>query len=236
LNGLVVNAGQGLGGKVLASRQLHGVRDYVSARSISHQFDKQVREEELRGMIAVPMMVGNRMFGVLYGGNRKPARFSDRTIAAVLEAGTRGARAALVAERARHLAEVAVHEERRRLAVELHDTVGALLFNITVQARGLGDRSGLDPDLRQRLVAIEERSGEAATKLRESLRVLHASPQEVARVCTSVVDDGVGVPAISMQPGLGLQAVADRLERVGGRLSLTRNDEGGVTFRAWVPT
>jgi hypothetical protein len=26
------------------------------------------------------------------------------------------------------------------------------------------------------------------------------------------------------------------LERVGGRLTLRPNDEGGLTFRAWVPT
>src|SRR5262249_13913420 len=180
LNGVVVAAGQGLGGQVLASRRLRSVRDYFSARSITHQFDAQVRPEGLRGMIAAPMTVGNRMFGVLYGANRRPMHFSDRTISAMVEASTAGARAALVAERARHLAEVAVHEERRRLAVELHDSVGAMLFTITAQARGLGDRGGFDDDLRQRLVAIEQRAGEAAAKLRESLRMLHASPLEVA--------------------------------------------------------
>jgi len=302
LNGVVVAAGQGLGGQVLASRRLRSVRDYFSARSITHQFDAQVRPEGLRGMIAVPMMVGNRMFGVLYGANRRPMHFSDRTISAMVEAATGGARAALVAERARHLAEVAVHEERRRLAVELHDSVGAVLFTITAQARGLGDRGGFDDDLRQRLVAIEQRAGEAAAKLRESLRVLHASPQEVAlgvalradchsfeertrvparvliadlpnlhpsrvkaliesvrealvnvekhaqassvvvTVCTgdggvyaSVVDDGVGLAPRKSDAGLGLEAASDRLERVGGRLTLTENDEGGLTFRAWVP-
>ena len=303
LNGVVVGAGQGLGGKVLASRRLHSVRDYWSARSITHQFDAQVRPEGLRGMIAAPMMVGDRLFGVLYGANRRPTHFSDRTIQAIAERGVQGARAALVAERARHLAEVAVHEERRRLAVELHDTVGAMLFTITAQARGLGARGDCDPDLRQQLVAIEQRAGEAAAKLRESLRVLHASPEEVAlgvalradchnfeertsvparvliadlpdihssrvtaliesvreallnvekhaqansvvvTVCTgdggvyaSVVDDGIGLAARETSSGLGLQTALDRLERVGGRLTLTRNDEGGLTFRAWVPT
>lgn len=303
LSGVVVRAGQGLGGQVLASRRLHSVRDYCSARSITHQFDAQVRHEGLRGMIAVPMMVGKRVFGVLYGANRRPTHFSDRTIQALAEGGARGARAALVAERARHLAEVAVHEERRRLAVELHDSVGAMLFTITAQAQGLGSRGDCDPDLRQRLVTIQERAGQAAAKLRESLRVLHASPQEVAlgvalradcqsfedrtgvparvliaelpdlhssrvtaliesvreallnvekhahassvvvAVCTgdggvyaSVVDDGVGLVPSRPSAGLGLPAASERLERVGGRLTLRPNDEGGLTFRAWVPT
>jgi signal transduction histidine kinase len=303
LNGVVVGAGQGLGGQVLASRRLHSVRDYFSARSITHQFDAQVRPEGLRGMIAVPMIAGNRLFGVLYGANRRPTHFTDRTIDGLAEGAAHGARAALVAERARHLAEVAVHEERRRLAVELHDSVGAMLFTITAQAQGLGARDDCDPDLRQRLVAIQERAGQAAAKLRESLRVLHASPQEVAlgvalradchsfedrtrvparvliaelpdihssrvkaliesvreallnvekharagsvvvAVCTgdggvyaSVVDDGVGLGRSTPSPGLGLQAATERLARVGGRLALRSNDEGGLTFRAWVPT
>jgi signal transduction histidine kinase len=302
LNGVILGAGHGLGGRVLASRRPHSVRDYFSARSITHEFDARVRPEGLRGMIGVPMLVGNRMFGVLYGANRRPTLFSDRTISAMADAAARGACAALISERARHLAEVAVHEERRRLAVELHDTVGAMLFTITAHARGLSARDEFDPDLRQRLVAIEARAGEAAAKLRESLRVLHASPQEVTlgvalradchsfedrsgvparvlivelpslhpsrvnaliesvreallniekhaharsvvvTVCTgdggvyaSIVDDGVGLGPRKPEPGLGLQSASDRLERVGGRLTLTQNDEGGLTFRAWVP-
>ena len=55
---------------------------------------------------------------------RRPRRPALETAAA------RAANAAVVAERARHSAEVAVHEERRRLALQLHDTVGAMLFTI----------------------------------------------------------------------------------------------------------
>jgi signal transduction histidine kinase len=64
----------------------------------------------------------------------------------------------------------------------------------------------------------------------------------VVTVCTgdggvyaSIVDDGVGLGPRKPEPGLGLQSASDRLERVGGRLTLTQNDEGGLTFRAWVP-
>src|SRR5882724_26474 len=45
LNGIVLGAGHGLGGRVLASRRSHSVRDYFSARSITHEFDARVRHE-----------------------------------------------------------------------------------------------------------------------------------------------------------------------------------------------
>jgi hypothetical protein len=35
--------------------------------------------------------------------------------------------------------------------------------------------------------------------------------------------------------GFGLTAVAEALSRVGGKLSLTRNADGGVSLRGWIP-
>jgi signal transduction histidine kinase len=56
----------------------------------------------------------------------------------------------------------------------------------------------------------------------------------------AVHDDGVGPPAAGDagddRRGLGLVAADERLGRVGGGLTVARNDDGGVTVRAWVPT
>jgi signal transduction histidine kinase len=55
-------------------------------------------------------------------------------------------------------------------------------------------------------------------------------------VTVAVYDDGVGPPATEdCRAGLGLAAATDRLGRVGGYLTVGRNDDGGVTVRAWVP-
>jgi signal transduction histidine kinase len=55
-------------------------------------------------------------------------------------------------------------------------------------------------------------------------------------VTVAVYDDGIGPPAAGGDPaGLGLAAATDRLGRVGGYLTIGRNDDGGVTVRAWVP-
>ncbi len=52
----------------------------------------------------------------------------------------------------------------------------------------------------------------------------------------AVADDGTtGDIASEDQRGLGLRFIAERVERVGGRLSWTTNEEGGSTVRAWVP-
>ncbi len=180
LDGLVVPAGMGLGGKVLLARRPLWVSDYCTAPEITHQFATQAEAEGVKAMIAVPIMHDDRLLGVLYGANRYEREFGDRTAQALEQVAYRTAAAQVVAERARHAAEVAVHEERRRLALELHDSVGAMLFTLHAGLQRLGDEQHLDEHVRARLSAIEQQAVEAGAALRGSLRVLSAPPEQVA--------------------------------------------------------
>lgn len=302
--GLVVPMGCGLGGQVLASGKPCFVPNYLASHEITHHFDPAVEAEGLQGMIAVPIEFAGRRFGVLYGSNRTITAFGDKAIEAMQLEAKRAAIAAAVAERARHAAEIAVLEERHRLALDLHDSVGAMLFAITAGVRSVGEDLDALPELRQRLDAIEGQALEAAKTLRLSLTTLSSSPEDLALavalradarafedrtncptrvivltdlpplkpamaralidsvreaflnvgkhanarsvvltaaateggVIVAVADDGEGwLPAADGSPGLGLRASADRVGRLGGRLDVTENEEGGVTFRAWVP-
>jgi signal transduction histidine kinase len=304
VDGLVVPSGVGLGGLVMQTGRPEWVADYPSAADLSRQFGTQAEREGVRGMIAVPLVHGGRRLGVLYAADRAETRYGDLAVTALEAAAARAANAAIVAERARHSAEVAVHEERRRLALQLHDTVGAMLFTIGAGVRSLGDDLARHPDLRARLETIERQAAEAAAVFRESLDALHAPPEAVALgvalradcrsfeertgihtrllmlddlpplhasrsgalagavreallnvekhaeaasvlvsvfisregVAVAVHDDGVGPPPpVTDGGGLGLAAASERLARVGGGLTMGRNDDGGATVQAWVP-
>jgi signal transduction histidine kinase len=305
VEGLVVPAGTGLGGKVLTARRPLWVSDYCTARDITHHFKTQAAAEGVKAMIAVPIVHDGQLLGVLYGANRYVTSFGDRTAQALEHVAARTAAAQIVAERARHAAEVAVHEERRRLALQLHDTVGATLFTLGAGIRRLGAEPGLDPEVRTRVSAMEQQAVEAAAALRGSLRVLSATPEQVALgvalrehcrafqdrsgittrmivltelptlpasrisaladaareallnaekhaearsvvvsvfamrdgLAISVSDDGVGLADDYLgRAGLGLTSITDRLARVGGGMTIGRNEDGGVTIQAWVPT
>jgi LuxR family transcriptional regulator, regulator of acetate metabolism len=304
VDGLVVPPGVGLGGLVMQTGRPAWVADYPSASDLSRQFSRQAEREGVRGMIAVPLVHAGRPLGVLYAADRAETHYGDLAVTALGVAAARAANAAVVAERARHSAEVAVLEERRRLAMQLHDTVGAMLFTIGAGVRSLGDDLARQPDLRARLETIERQAAEAAAVFRESLDALHAPPEAVALavalradsrgfeertgiptrmlvlddlpplhasrssalasavreallniekharassvlvsvfasrdgVAVAVHDDGVGPPPDGAdRGGLGLAAATERLERVGGHLTMGRNDDGGVTVQAWVP-
>ncbi|HEV2376759.1 MAG TPA: histidine kinase [Streptosporangiaceae bacterium] len=304
LDGLVVPAGWGLGGKVLATGRPGFVADYVTSPVITHQFDPEVEAEGLHGMIAVPIEFGDRRLGVLFGSNRSVTDFGDRAFESMQAVARQAAAAATVAERARHAAEVAVFEERQRLSLDLHDSVGAMLFAITAGVRSLGQELATLPALRSRIEAIEGQALEASQMLRQSLRALSSTPEEIALAVTlradarafedragcparviilsdlpplreaqaraltecvreallnverhasarsvvltaavadggitvAVADDGQGLdPGRAGHTGLGLRAARDRVGRLGGHLTVTGNEDGGVTFRAWVP-
>jgi LuxR family transcriptional regulator, regulator of acetate metabolism len=306
LDGLVVPAGWGLAGRVIDSRRPHSVRDYVTATSIAHvdRVDSSVAAEGVRAILAVPILHRDRVLGVLYAGQRAVTSFDGRTVDALLAAAARAATAVTIAERARHQAEVAVQEERRRLALELHDSVGAMLFAIGAGVRGLAGEPALAGEVRARLAAIERQAGEASATLRLSLQALSAPPEELAlavalrcdcrcfeertglparlivltevplaragvtraladsvreallnvekhaaarsvvvTVCAHrggvlvvVADDGAGIPPEGVEGrGLGLQAMRDRMARVGGDAVLDANEDGGTTLRLWGP-
>ena len=59
------------------------------------------------------------------------------------------------------------------------------------------------------------------------------------RSCSACVsDDGIGLDHhhYAAGDGLGLAATSERLGRVGGTVTLGRNEDGGVTAQAWIPT
>ena len=304
VDGVVVPAGAGLGGKVFATRRPLWVSDYCRCEDISAHFKTRAGAEGIKAMIAVPVIAGDRLIGVLYGANRRDAAFGDRDARAFQQIADRMAVAQHAADRARHAAEVAVHDERRRLALELHDTVGATLFTVGAGIRQLGAEPGLDDRVRSRLAYLEEQAIEAAATLRRSLRVLSTPPDDVVlsvavrehcrafedrtgvptrmialtelpamsasrvtaladaaresllnvekhahaasvvatifagggRVAVTISDDGVGLPErAALEHGLGLAAIAEGLARVGGAMTVSVNDDGGVTTHAWVP-
>lgn len=200
VEGLVVPVGTGLGGKVLAARRPLWVSDYCASPDISDHFKTHANTEGIKAMIAVPIVTGQQLLGVLYGANRQDTEFGDRATAALEQIAGRTAAAQVVSERARHAAEVAVHEERRRLALELHDTVGAMLFTLGAGIRGLGAQPGLDDEVRSRLSIMEQQAIEAAAALRGSLRVLSAPPEQVAlgvaiREHCRAFQERTGIPA-----------------------------------------
>lgn len=305
VTGLVVPEGVGLGGRVLLTRRPVWVSDYCTTPNIPELFVHRATTERIHAMIAVPIVHDGQMLGVMYAANRSDLEFGDRTAQALQRVAVQAAAAQVIAERARHAAEVAVHEERRRLALELHDTVGAMLFTLRAGIRRLGDEPQLDAELRVRVGVMEQQAAEAAAALRGSLRVLNAPPEEVALgvalrehcraftertginartltltdlptlpsyrirvladfareallnaekhaharsivvsvfglrdgVAVTVSDDGVGLcDGYAEHEGLGLAAVSERLAQVGGEASIGRNDDGGVTVQAWLPT
>lgn len=223
LQGLLIPRGLGLGGKVLALGQVELVDDYARSAAISHDFDRPVGSEGLRSVMATPIRHGERFLGVLYVAKRCPVVIGGRVIEAVESAAARMAAAAITAERAQVTAAVAVHEERRRMALELHDNVGAMLFAIKAGLSELGEQLARDPAVQGRIADLERQAREASTILRESLRALSCSPQEVAlavalRGHCSAFEEQTGLPArlviMNETPGLDQSCVRALTETV----------------------
>src|SRR2546430_14965483 len=71
LSGLVINAGNGLGGRVLLAARPGSVDDYAADSRISHEYDKPVTGEGLRAIGAGPGVVSESGGGLLDGGIRE---------------------------------------------------------------------------------------------------------------------------------------------------------------------
>ena len=80
LQDLVLDNGSGVGGRVVSTRRAVGVSDYTRAAVISHEYDKQIQDEGLHSVVAVPVIVLRDIRGVLYVGVHSPVRLGEKVI------------------------------------------------------------------------------------------------------------------------------------------------------------
>ena len=204
LQNLAVPIGQGIGGRVLALGRPVRVTDYVSAKTITHQFDAQVRGEGLAAMIAVPIIDEGKIVAIGYGALRESAQFGDDAVRTMEGIAGQAATALRVARAAQSTSDDAVAVERERMRNALHDSVGALLFSIGVQVRDLHESTRDNPVLGKRLRSLQADISAASSALRESLLSLSEStperalPVELAEHCRSF-ESRCGVPARFVQ-------------------------------------
>ncbi|MEU8621884.1 GAF domain-containing protein [Streptomyces sp. NPDC048623] len=312
LHNLVIPKGLGLGGKVLATDRPCRVRDYARSRSITHDFDEPIQAEGIRAMLGVPIHHGGEVMGMVYAAFRDPGDFGGRTTAALAKIAEATAVSLAVADLAEAQREAETLAERRRIAVALHDSVGAMLFTLGAQVRDLRADDGTTASVADRLGDVERGLAEASTALRRSLAALsevpsdrslsamvtadcaafeertgvtaraitltplpevdpprfrtlltsireallnvekhaHASSVVVTLTATDdgltavVADDGVGLAGAGTGTGtgtgapgggIGLSAVRERLERLGGNVQVVENDDAGLTVRIRIP-
>jgi signal transduction histidine kinase len=215
LQDLAVPVGQGIGGRVTALGQPVRVSDYVSARSITHQFDGVVSREAMSAMLAVPILRPGAEGGsggapavvaVAYAALRGPGEFGDDAVRAVQGVAAHASRALRLAEVAALGRDTAVAAERQRMQASLHDSVGAMLFSIGAQVRDLRSALPDNPLLLSRLGRLESEVSAASSALREALLALSESsheralPVELAEHCRSF-SARTGVPARLVQLG-----------------------------------
>lgn len=80
LQNIIIDAGAGVGGRVLATKRPVGVSDYTRATVISHEYDKAIQDEGLHSIVAVPVIVNRDVVGVLYVGVHSSLRLGDKVI------------------------------------------------------------------------------------------------------------------------------------------------------------
>lgn len=204
LRNLEVPRGLGLGGKSFALARPVWVPDYCSSATITHDFDAVIRSEQIGAMAAVPLVHADEVLGVAYVAQREATAIGDRSVRRLQEIAEPTARALHLAERVRSETAAAVGTERRRIAVALHDSVGAMLFTIGAQLRDLRGDAVATPGLAQKLQTLERRIAETAACFRESLAVLDGVGPQQALTATLRGD----CEAFSARTGANARCVA----------------------------
>lgn len=174
LQDLRVRSGRGMGGAAMLTGQPQSASDYATDRTFTHDFDRQVLGEGLGAVLAVPILFGETFLGVVYGGMRGPHVFGDVAVENLERLARRAGAQLHVSGQVKAQVQAAVQEERSRMAVELHDSLGAMLFSIGAEVRDLHGDPTTSPSLAARLERIQDQLRDAGTALRESLTALRS--------------------------------------------------------------
>jgi LuxR family transcriptional regulator, regulator of acetate metabolism len=223
LHGLVVSAGNGLGGRVVTTARPGRVEDYAADPRISHEYDAPVTAEGLRAIAAVPVAVGGPVLAVLYAGTREPLPVGARALDAMGRVAQRvGTELTVRREVARRMAELEAAAARSRTA-----TTAGEWEEVRLAHADLRTLAAETPDraLRARLQRISDRlagrrPGAAANPL---------SPRELDVLAMVAV--GCGNAEAAQRLGLLPETVKSYLRNASRKLGTHGRVETVVTAR-----
>ena len=185
LEGLVIEPGKGLGGRVLQDATTEQVAVYSEDPAITHDFDEViVGEEQLNSLVAVPVLVHGLVQAVLYGASRDSHAVSIRavraahTVALGLQRDVEKALSGPVPPRREPNPRAALNDLARLIDETRDPTVRARLARIHSD---LGGRTGEPPDLAPltpREVDVLKLVAQGATNV-EAAAELGLSPETV---------------------------------------------------------
>ncbi|MDX2296407.1 MULTISPECIES: helix-turn-helix domain-containing protein [Streptomyces] len=195
---LRLGMGEGLGGLVAQTARPYASTDYRTDRRYRHTgtIDDGVAEEGLRGILGVPLRLGEEVIGVLFAADRTPREFTPDAIA-------------LLASLADHAA-VAIDSARR-----LDETRSALarLEAANATARAHGEALHQASDAHDRLSQLvlrgagtDEVAAEIAALLGGGVAVHDTDGSELARIRTPPVAPSAASLAASHTEGRAVRA------------------------------
>ncbi|WP_245901048.1 GAF domain-containing sensor histidine kinase [Prauserella shujinwangii] len=126
----------------------------------------------------------------------------------------------------------------RALPVELAEHTRSFEARCGVPARfvQLADVPPMDVERTRLLVAVVREGLLNVEKHARAYSVVVSLGPCDGGVQVVVADDGNGEPdGTGPSTGMGVRTLAERAARLGGRVSLVRDEDGGCTLRAWVP-
>jgi LuxR family transcriptional regulator, regulator of acetate metabolism len=172
LRGIRLPRGAGLGWRALQRSMPASTGNCAADAEHLDDLVEAVIPEAVRGLAAVPLTFNDNWLGVLYAGMRE-RRVSPRTTLLMNEFGASLAPLLVTTVRADRAGRMAVEEERQRIAQQLHDTAGQLLFQISMSAKEIQQCVDADPESAAEAArSIETAAAEASAYLREAMHSL----------------------------------------------------------------
>lgn len=177
LEGLVVKASRGLGGRALVEKRPRLALDYGASRSITHDYDSAVLGEGISTLFAVPVMVAGRARGVIYCGSWAETPVGDvvaRPAFAVAEELSSELR--IREEVERRLAVAPARTEAAPMPADAREELRETYAELRSIAAAVDD-----PGIRARLARVERRLAALSSDSPASRLDLdvHLSPREV---------------------------------------------------------
>lgn len=223
IEGLVVQASRGLGGRAYVEARPRLALDYRSSRAITHDYDSMILGEGISTLFAVPIIVSGRARGLLYCGSWGQSALGDAHARPALAVAEELATEMRISEEVRQrLTRMPAPPLSSTSSSTMAPAVREEIRESYAELRRIGSSVG-DADLRRQLEKIESRlaalSSDSAEPVTATAMDIRLSPREIDVLACAAL--GATNAEIGAQLGLKEATVKSYLQSAMSKLDAT---------------